>query len=129
MEIAIALHENECLAVDDSVGCTADVRRGQVWITTEGRVEDVIASAGERGTLSRASGIVVNALRTATVVVRASRRVRDVTFRVSRSSAGNVVLVTRILLWRRVKRALRPVGSILIRLARRHGYICRRTVP
>ncbi len=113
-------------AVDDSAGCTADVQRGQVWITTEGRLEDVIASAGERAALSRASGIIVTALQTATVVIRASRRVRDVTFRVSRSSVGSVVLVTRIPLW---KWALRPVGSILIRLARRHGYICRRTGP
>ena len=43
---AVTVRSAPCLAIEDAVGCAAQVLAGQAWIITEGALQDTIADAG-----------------------------------------------------------------------------------
>jgi len=69
-----------CLGIDDGAGCTLRVVKGQVWITVEGHLRDIIANAGDAIALAQNARTYVSAFRDAIVLVAPIGDTRDVTF-------------------------------------------------
>ncbi len=51
----------------DGAACRISCISGRLWVTASGRPEDLVLSPGEEVTFTASGGIVVQALRTATV--------------------------------------------------------------
>ena len=70
-----------CLAIEDALGCRAQVLAGRVWITAEGSSVDTIADAGTRMSLQPGVRLNVSAFRDfATVLITAPRDRVDIDF-------------------------------------------------
>jgi len=79
--LAIAVDAAPCLAIEDSVGCSARVLDGQAWITADGVPEDTIAGAGVSVPLAPGVRVNLGAFRgTTTVLISAPAHLRDVGF-------------------------------------------------
>ena len=79
--LAIAVGAAPCLAIEDSVGCSARVLAGQAWITADGVPEDTIAGAGVSVPLAPGVRVNLGAFRgTTTVLISAPAHLRDVGF-------------------------------------------------
>jgi Protein of unknown function (DUF2917) len=69
-----------CLGIDDRAGCTLWVVEGQVWITVEGHLRDMIANTGDAITLQQSGRTYVSAFRDAVVLIAPVTDPRDVAF-------------------------------------------------
>ena len=75
-----AIASEHSLGIDDGAGCTLRVVKGQVWITVEGHLRDIIANAGDTIALGQTARTYVSAFRDAVVLVMPIGDTRDVTF-------------------------------------------------
>ena len=75
-----AIASEHCLGIDDGAGCRLRVVKGQVWITVEGHLRDIIANAGDTIALGQTARTYVSAFRDAVVLVMPIGDTRDVTF-------------------------------------------------
>ena len=75
-----AVASEHCLGIDDGVGCTLRVVEGQVWITVDGHLRDIIANAGDAIALERGARTYVSAFRDAVVLIAPGNQTRDVAF-------------------------------------------------
>ena len=92
---AVTLRSAPCLAIEDAVGCAAQVLAGQAWITAEGSPQDTIADAGTTVPLELGVRFNVSAFRdTATVVITAPRHLHDVGFSLQKREGMPVLTVT-----------------------------------
>jgi hypothetical protein len=92
---AVTVRSAPCLAIEDSVGCHAQILAGQAWITAEGAPRDTIAGAGTSVPLERGVRFNVSAFRrSATVLVTAPRNLRDVDFAMHERDGMPVLSVT-----------------------------------
>src|SRR5215471_5662953 len=67
---AVTVQAAPCLAIEDSIGCRAQILAGQAWITAEGASGDTIVGAGSTVPLERGVRFNVSAFRdSATVLV------------------------------------------------------------
>jgi Protein of unknown function (DUF2917) len=83
-----------CLRLVDDAGCAVWVAEGELWITIDGKPQDVIAHPGERLILERNARAVISTFRDATIVVSARCDVRDVGFLLQESNGSRVLTVT-----------------------------------
>ncbi len=58
----LALQPGQLLVLDDAAGTRIEARRGTVWVTEEGRVEDRIVARGESLVVARAGRTLVQAM-------------------------------------------------------------------
>jgi hypothetical protein len=92
---AVTVRSAPCLAIEDAVGCAAQVLSGQVWITAEGAPQDTIADAGSTVPLELGVRFNVSAFRDiATVVISAPRHLHDVGFSLQERDGMPVLTVT-----------------------------------
>jgi hypothetical protein len=92
---AVTVHSAPCLAIEDSVGCGAQVLAGQAWITAEGSPLDTIAEAGTTVSLEPGVRFNVSAFRdVATVLITVPRDLQDVGFSLHKRDGMDVLSVT-----------------------------------
>jgi hypothetical protein len=78
---AVTVRPAPCLAIEDALGCRAQVLAGRVWITAEGSPVDTIADAGTGMSLEPGVRLNVSAFRDfATVLITAPRDRMDIDF-------------------------------------------------
>ncbi len=115
--LAIAVGAAPCLAIEDSVGCSARVLAGQAWITADGVPEDTIAGAGVSVPLAPGVRVNLGAFRgTTTVLISAPAHLRDVGF--SLQDLGGI-RVLRIAARRRPLAWLAASVAVIAAVARR----------
>jgi len=91
----VAVGPVSCLAIDDAVGCDAQILAGEAWITAEGAPEDVVAGAGATVPFERGLRFNVSAFRdVATVLLIVPRDRHDVGFHLHRRDGMRVLSVT-----------------------------------
>ena len=78
--LSLAIAADRRIEIIDDAGCVACVLQGQVWVTTEGFLEDTIAEPGQNVSLKRGRKSLLSAFRDAIVFIPAPRGVRDVGF-------------------------------------------------
>ena len=78
--LSAAIASEHSLGIDDGAGCTLRVIEGQVWITVEGHLRDIIANAGDAIALEQNARTYVSAFRDAVVLVAPMRGARDLNF-------------------------------------------------
>ena len=78
--LSAAIASEHCLAIDDGAGSTLRVVEGQVWITVDGHLRDIIANAGDAIALEQNARTYVSAFRDAVVLVAPMSGPREVTF-------------------------------------------------
>jgi hypothetical protein len=83
--LSAAIASEHCLGIDDAASCTLRVVEGQVWITVEGHLRDIIANAGDAIALEQSTRTYVSAFRDAVVLVAPMRGAHDVTFEMRES--------------------------------------------
>ncbi len=91
---AVSVPVAPCLVIEDAVGCSVRVTAGKAWITAEGAPRDVIADVGT--TVPLQSGVRFNVSGfhdTATVLITAPRRLRDVGFSLKSRNGMHVLAV------------------------------------
>lgn len=66
---AARIPSERCLAIDDRAGCTLRVVDGQVWITVDAHLRDIIANPGDVVALDRHARTFVSAFRDAMVLI------------------------------------------------------------
>jgi hypothetical protein len=92
---AVTVWSSPCLAIEDAVGCAAQVLSGQAWITAEGAPQDTIADAGTTVPLELGVRFNVSAFRDiATVLITAPRYLHDVGFSLQKRDGMPVLTVT-----------------------------------
>jgi hypothetical protein len=92
---AVTVRAAPCLAIEDAVGCNAQVLTGQAWITAEGAPQDTIAEAGVTVPLELGVRFNVSAFRdVATVLITAPRHLPDVGFSLQKRDGLPVLTVT-----------------------------------
>jgi len=92
---AVTVRSAPCLAIEDAVGCAAEVLSGQAWITAEGAPQDTIAGAGTTVPLELGVRFNVSAFRDiATVVITAPRHLHDIGFSLQKRDGMPVLTVT-----------------------------------
>lgn len=92
---AVSVRSAPCLAIEDAVGCTAQVLAGQAWITAEGAPQDTIADAGTTVPLELGVRFNISAFRDmATVLITAPRHLPDVGFSFQKREGMHVLTVT-----------------------------------
>jgi len=92
---AVTVRSTPCLAIEDAVGCTAQVLTGEAWITAEGMQKDAIADAGTTVPLELGVRFNVSASRDiATVLITAPRHLADVGFSLQKRDGLPVLTVT-----------------------------------
>jgi len=92
---AVTVRSAPCLAIEDAVGCAAQVLSGQAWITAEGALQDIIADAGTTVPLELGVRFNVSAFRdTATVLITAPRHLHDIGFSLQKRKGMPVLTVT-----------------------------------
>jgi hypothetical protein len=92
---AVTVRAAPCLAIEDAVGCNAQVLTGQAWITAEGAPQDTIAEAGATVPLELGVRFNVSAFRDiATVLITAPRHLPDVGFSLQKRDGLPVLTVT-----------------------------------
>ena len=112
---SVALAADRCLAIEGAAGCRLHVVDGEVWVTTEGSLRDVIAGPGDVAVLDGGGRVNVSAFADATLLVAAPRA--DVAFALCERDGSQVLAVTAGTPWWR--RALREAGAALTAFARR----------
>ena len=93
-KFSLRLPADACLRLVDDAGCTVRVAEGELWITIDGKAQDVIAHTGERVVLERNARAVIGAFRDAIIVVSPRCDVRDVGFLLQESSGSRILTVT-----------------------------------
>jgi hypothetical protein len=92
---AVTVRSSSGLAIEDAVGCAAEVLSGQAWITAEGTLQDTIAGPGQTVPLELGVRFNVSALRDiATVLITAPRHLADVGFSLQKRNGIPVLTVT-----------------------------------
>jgi len=92
---ALTLTTESCIAVEDAVGCCAQVLAGDAWITAEGAPQDVIVAAGATVPLELGVRFNIGALRDlATVLITAPGHLYDVGFSLHRRQGMRVLTIT-----------------------------------
>lgn len=92
---AVTVRAAPCLAIEDAVGCNAQILTGQAWITAEGAPQDTIAEAGATVPLELGVRFNVSAFRDiATVLITAPRHLPDVGFSLQKRDGLPVLTVT-----------------------------------
>lgn len=112
---SVTLVADRCLAIDDAAGCRLHVVEGEVWVTVEGSVRDVIARPGEIVALHRGARVNVSAFGEAALLMAAPQG--DVAFALSEGGESQLLTVTAGMPW--WKRAIRETGAALMAFARR----------
>lgn len=83
------------IAIEDAVGCDAQVLVGQAWITADGAPQDIIADTGATVPLELGVRFNVSAFRDmATVLITAPRYLHDVGFSLHKRKGARVLTVT-----------------------------------
>jgi hypothetical protein len=91
---AVAVRAAHCLAIEDAVGCCAQVLAGQVWITAEGDPRDTIAGAGTVVPLEAGVRFNLSAFRgVATVLITAPRHLHDVGYSLQKRNGMRVLTI------------------------------------
>jgi hypothetical protein len=112
---SVTLVADRCLAIDDAAGCRLRVVDGEVWVTVEGSLRDVIARPGEIVALPCGVRVNVSAFSEAALLVTAPEG--DVVFALSDQAGSQILTVTAgTPSW---KRAVRETGAALMSFARR----------
>ena len=92
---AVTVQSAPCLAIEDAVGCAAEILSGQAWITAEGAPQDTIAGAGTTVPLELGVRFNLSAFRDiATVVITAPRHLHDIGFSLQKRDGMPVLTVT-----------------------------------
>jgi hypothetical protein len=92
---AVTVRSDSCLAIEDAVGCAAQVLAGQVWITAAGARRDTPASAGTTVPLELGVRFNINAYSDiATVLITTPRLLHDVGFSLQQRDGMRVLTVT-----------------------------------
>ena len=92
---AVTVRSSSGLAIEDAVGCAAEVLSGQAWITADGTPQDTIAGAGTTVPLALGVRFNISALRDiATVLITAPRHLADVGFSLQKRNGIPVLTVT-----------------------------------
>ena len=92
---AVTVRTSPCLAIEDAVGCAAEVLSGQAWITAEGAPHDTIADAGTTVPLELGVRFNISAFRdVATILITAPRHLHDIGFSVQKRDGMPVLTVT-----------------------------------
>jgi hypothetical protein len=65
------LREHQIMRLDDATGTEIVCLRGEIWLTQDGDLRDVVLSAGDRFTLDSNGVALVSALRASSVCVEA----------------------------------------------------------
>jgi hypothetical protein len=92
---AVTVRSEPCLAVEDAVGCAAQVLVGQAWITAEGASRDRLVNAGTTVPLELGVRFNVSAFRDiATVLITTPRLSHDVGFSLQQRDGMRVLTVT-----------------------------------
>ena len=92
---AVTVRSAPCLAIEDAVGCSAQVLTGEASITAEGAAQDTIADAGTTVPLELGVRFNVSASRDiATVLITAPRHLPDVGFSLQQRDGLPVLTVT-----------------------------------
>ena len=112
---SVTLVAERCLAIGDAAGCRLHVVDGEVWVTVEGSLRDVIARPGEIVALHRGARVNVSAFSEAALLVTAPEG--DVVFALSDQAGSQTLTVTAGTPW--WKRAMRETAAALISYARR----------
>ncbi len=112
---SVTLVPDRCLAIDDAAGCRLHVVDGEVWVTVEGSLRDVIARPGETVALHRGARVNVSAFSEAALLVTAPQG--DVAFALSEQAGSQFLTVTTGAPW--WKRAVTEAGAALMEFARR----------
>jgi len=112
---SVTLVADRCLAIDDAAGCRLHVVDGEVWVTVEGSLRDVIARPGEIVALHRGARVNVSAFSEAALLVTAPQG--DVAFALCDQAGSQILTVTTGTPW--WKRAVRETAAALISFARR----------
>ena len=94
-EFLVSLPPNGCLIVHDGVGCTAQVRYGEVWITTQGLSADTIAGAGKCVRLDRRGATVISAFGYTSIAIVPPRDAYELAFELRRTGSTRVLKVKR----------------------------------
>ena len=92
---AVTVQSESCLAIEDAVGCAAQVLVGQAWITAEGAPWDTVAGVGTMVLLELGVRFNVSAFRDiATVLITTPRHPHDVGFSLQVRNGMRVLTVT-----------------------------------
>jgi DUF2917 family protein len=92
---AVTVHSAHGLAIEDAVGCRAQILAGEAWITAEGAPRDIIARAGTTVSLEAGTRFNVSAFHdVATVLVTVPRDLMNVDFALHERDGMRVLTVT-----------------------------------
>jgi hypothetical protein len=92
---AVTVRSAPCLAIEDAVGCNAQVLSGQAWITAEGTPLDTIADVGATVPLELGVRFNISAFRdVATVLITTPHQLQDVGFSIQERDGMPVLTVT-----------------------------------
>jgi hypothetical protein len=92
---AVTVRSEPWLAIEDAVGCVAQVLVGQAWITAEGAPRDAVADSGTTVLLELGVRFNVSAFRdTATVLITTPHLSHDVGFSLQNRDGMRVLTVT-----------------------------------
>jgi hypothetical protein len=91
---AVSVRLAPCLAIEDEVGCAAQVLSGQAWITAEGAAGDTIAEAGTTVPLERGKRFNFSAFRdVTTVLITTPRQLLNVAFSLQKRDGMHVLSI------------------------------------
>lgn len=92
---AVTVRSAPCLAIEDAVGCNAQVMIGPAWITAEGAPRDIIADAGITVPLELGVRFNISAFHDiARVLITAPGHLHDVGFSLQKRKGMHVLTVT-----------------------------------
>jgi hypothetical protein len=93
--LAVTVNSAPCLAIEDAVGCSAQVLSGQMWLTAEGSPRDTVADVGTTVPLELGVRFVVSAFSdSTTILITAPRHLPDVGFSLQERDGMRVITVT-----------------------------------
>jgi len=91
----MTVRSEPCVAIEDAVGCVAQVLAGKAWITAEGAPQDVFVDAGTTVRLQLGVRFNVSALDDfATVLVAAPGHLIDIGYSFQKRDGMRVLTVT-----------------------------------
>lgn len=92
---ALTVRSAPCVAIEDAVGCTVKVLKGQAWITAEGAPHDTIVDAGSTVSLELGVRFNVSAFGdAATLLITAPSHLAHVGFSLQKRAGMRVLTVT-----------------------------------
>ena len=112
---SVALAADRCLAIEGAAGGRLHVVDGEVWVTTEGNLRDVIGGAGAEVILDGSARVNVSAFADAILLVEAPRG--NVAFALTDRGTAQVLVVTAGARW--WQRALDEIAAATTSFARR----------